>query len=47
MLKEKAKEYREVNKDKISTKKKLDRITCECGCTSRGVYGFSSLMKQK
>ena len=35
MLKEKAKEYREVNKDKISTKLKLDRITCECGCTSR------------
>ena len=35
ILKEKAKEYREVNKDKINAKNKLDRITCECGCTSR------------
>ena len=35
ILKEKAKEYIEKNKDKISTKLKLDRITCECGCTSR------------
>ena len=35
MLKEKAKEYFENNKDKIYAKNKLDRITCECGCTSR------------
>ncbi len=34
MLKEKAKEYREVNKDKINAKNS-ERITCECGCTSR------------
>ena len=34
MLKEKAKEYREVNKDKINAKYS-ERITCECGCTSR------------
>ena len=35
ILKEKAKEYFEKNKDKIYAKNKLDRITCECGCTSR------------
>ena len=35
ILKEKAKEYFENNKDKIYAKNKLDRITCECGCTSR------------
>ena len=35
MLKEKAKEYFENNKDQIYAKNKLDRITCECGCTSR------------
>ena len=35
ILKEKAKEYSETNKDKIYAKNKLDRITCECGCTSR------------
>ena len=34
ILKEKAKEYREVNKDKINAKNS-ERITCECGCTSR------------
>jgi hypothetical protein len=34
MLKEKAKEYREVNKDQINAKNS-ERITCECGCTSR------------
>ncbi len=34
MLKEKAKEYRDVNKDKINAKNS-ERITCECGCTSR------------
>jgi hypothetical protein len=34
-IKEKAKEYREANKDKIYAKNKLNRITCECGCTSR------------
>ena len=34
-IKEKAKEYFEKNKDKIYAKNKLDRITCECGCTSR------------
>ena len=35
ILIEKAKEYFEKNKDKIYAKNKLDRITCECGCTSR------------
>ena len=35
MIKEKAKQYFENNKDKIYAKNKLDRITCECGCTSR------------
>ena len=35
ILKEKAKQYFENNKDKIYAKNKLDRITCECGCTSR------------
>ena len=35
ILKEKATEYFEKNKDKIYAKNKLDRITCECGCTSR------------
>ena len=35
ILKEKAKEYFEKNKDKIYAKNKLDRITCDCGCTSR------------
>ena len=35
MIKEKAKQYFENNKDKIYVKNKLDRITCECGCTSR------------
>ena len=34
ILKEKAKEYREVNKDRINAKNS-ERITCECGCTSR------------
>ena len=34
ILKEKAKEYREVNKDKINAKNS-ERITCECGCTLR------------
>ena len=34
MLKEKAKEYIEANKDKINAKRS-ERITCECGCTSR------------
>ena len=34
MLEEKAKEYREVNTDKINAKNS-ERITCECGCTSR------------
>ena len=34
ILKEKAKEYREVNKDQINAKNS-ERITCECGCTSR------------
>ena len=34
ILKEKAKEYREVNKDEINAKNS-ERITCECGCTSR------------
>jgi hypothetical protein len=34
ILKEKAKEYRENNKDKINAKNS-ERITCECGCTSR------------
>ena len=34
MLKEKAKEYRENDKDKINAKRS-ERITCECGCTSR------------
>ena len=35
MLKVKAKQYFENNKDKIYAKNKLDRITCDCGCTSR------------
>ena len=35
ILKEKATEYFEKTKDKIYAKNKLDRITCECGCTSR------------
>ena len=35
ILTEKAKEYFEKNKDKMYAKNKLDRITCECGCTSR------------
>ena len=35
ILIEKATEYFEKNKDKIYAKNKLDRITCECGCTSR------------
>ena len=35
MIKEKTKQYFENNKDKIYAKNKLDRITCECGCTSR------------
>ena len=51
ILKEKAKEYFENNKDKLYAKNKLDRITCECGCTSRrdkiSQHGFSSLLKQK
>ena len=34
MLKEKAKVYIETNKDKINAKRS-ERITCECGCTSR------------
>jgi hypothetical protein len=34
MLKEKAKQYREVNKDKINAKIS-EIITCKCGCTSR------------
>ncbi len=34
ILKEKAKEYIEANKDKINAKR-IERITCECGCTSR------------
>ena len=34
ILKEKAKEYIEANKDKINAKRS-ERITCECGCTSR------------
>jgi len=34
MLKEKAKVYVETNKDKINAKRS-ERITCECGCTSR------------
>jgi hypothetical protein len=34
ILKEKAKEYREVNKDEINAKNS-ERITCDCGCTSR------------
>jgi hypothetical protein len=33
-IKERVKEYREVNKDKINAKNS-ERITCECGCTSR------------
>jgi hypothetical protein len=35
ILKEKAKQYFENNKDKIYAKNKLNRITCDCGCTSR------------
>jgi len=34
-IKERAKQYFEKNKDKIYAQNKLDRITCECGCTSR------------
>ena len=34
-IQEQRKQFYENNKDQISTKKKLDRITCECGCTSR------------
>jgi hypothetical protein len=34
ILKEKAKEYIEANKDNINAKRS-ERITCECGCTSR------------
>jgi hypothetical protein len=30
-IQEQRKQFYENNKDKISTKKKLDRITCECG----------------
>jgi hypothetical protein len=33
MIKEKAKQYFENNKEKIYAKNKMDRITCECGCT--------------
>jgi hypothetical protein len=33
-IKERVKEYREVNKGKINDKNS-ERITCECGCTSR------------
>ena len=33
-INERTKKYREVNKDKINAKNS-DRITCECGCTSR------------
>ncbi len=35
MIKEKAKQYFENNKEKIYAKNKMDRITCECGCTWR------------
>ena len=35
MIKEKAKQYFENNKDKIYAKNKMNRITCECGCTQR------------
>ena len=35
MIKEKAKQYFENNKDKIYAKNKMNRITCECGCTPR------------
>ena len=31
---DKIKEYREANKDKVDVKRS-ERITCECGCTSR------------
>ena len=34
ILTEKSKEYITVNKDKINAKRS-ERITCECGCTSR------------
>jgi hypothetical protein len=34
MLKDKAKEHREVNKDKINAKNS-EGNTCECGCTSK------------
>ena len=34
ILKEKAKEYIEAHKDKINAKRS-EKITCECGCTSR------------
>ena len=33
-INERTKKYREVNKDKINAKNS-ERITCECGCTSR------------
>ena len=38
MIKEKAKQYFENNKEKIYAKNKMDRITCECGCTSSMVF---------
>ena len=54
MLKEKAKVYIETNKDKINAKRS-ERITCECGCTSRSdkfsqhknLYVIKNLWKRK
>jgi hypothetical protein len=34
-IREQRKQFYENNKDKLNAKKNLDRVTCECGCTSR------------